>query len=66
MRIDRTCSIFKRREGVEFFQIPGRIVIGGRPRPIKNIVEKGAVQNRGRHRMTGFLESPEQPSACGR
>ena len=51
MRIDRACSIFMRRERIKFFQIPGRMAIGGRTRPIKNIVEKSAIQNPGRHRM---------------
>src|ERR1700730_13475134 len=54
MRIDRACNISMRRERIEFFQIPSRMAIRGRARPIEDIVEKGAIQNCGRHRMIGF------------
>src|ERR1700732_3494210 len=52
-RIDRACSISMRREHIEYFQIPSRMAIGGRTRPIEDIVEKGAIQNRGRKRVIG-------------
>src|SRR3984893_18331931 len=53
MRIDRACSISMRRQRIEFFQIPSRMAIGGRTRPIEDIVEKGAIENRGPSRMIG-------------
>jgi hypothetical protein len=43
MRIDRACRISMRRERIEFFQIPSRMAIRGRTRPIEDIVKKGAI-----------------------
>src|ERR1700730_3196751 len=53
MRIDRACSISMRRERIEFFQIPSRMAIRGRTRPIEDIVEKGGIQNHSRTPMIG-------------
>ncbi len=41
MRMNRACSISMRRERIEFFQIPGRMAIGGRTRPGRGYRREG-------------------------